>query len=360
VSAGRDEPPLLEVRGLVKHFPRPGGVFGRGGESVRAVDGIDLELRRGETLGLVGESGCGKSTTGRAILRLLQPTAGSVRFRGRDVLAMDAAELRAFRRQAQIVFQDPFGSLNPRMTTGATIEEVLVAHRLEGDRAGRRRRVMELLEVVGLRTDHAGRYAHELSGGQRQRVGIARALAVRPDFIVCDEPVSALDVSVQAQVINLLADLQKEFGLTYLFIAHDLSLVEHVSDRVAVMYRGRIVELATAEELYRDPQHPYTRALLAAIPRLDRPRPGSHTGATGSRGSSERPISLPRGAHLQRLVQLDEEGTTPRGSRAGSSGCAFHARCFHPAKDQECLNREPPLEAAGSSHFAACLKIASS
>jgi ABC-type oligopeptide transport system ATPase subunit len=250
-------------------------MFGRASGVIHAVDGIDLDIARGETLGLVGESGSGKSTTGRAILRLIEPTSGTVEFDGEDVLAMDPAALRRFRRRAQIVFQDPYGSLNPRLRVGDAIAEVLQVHGLAGDARGRAERVTELLSLVGMEPGHASRYPHEFSGGQRQRIGIARALAVEPEFIVCDEPVSALDVSVRAQVINLLADLQGRLGLTYLFIAHDLALVEHVSDRVAVMYEGRIVELASVEQLYGAPEHAYTRALLSAIPRPEpRRRPG--------------------------------------------------------------------------------------
>ncbi|SVB79076.1 uncharacterized protein METZ01_LOCUS231930, partial [marine metagenome] len=258
---------LLEVRNLKQHFPVRRGAFGRIVGQVRAVDGISFDLWRGETLGLVGESGCGKSTTARTVLRLLEATAGMVRFDGEDVGAMGDERLRAFRRRAQFVFQDPFGSLNPRLSVGAMLEEVLRVHGLAKN--NRRGRVVELLELVGLRPEHVDRYPHEFSGGQRQRLGIARALSVEPDFLVLDEPVSALDVSVQAQVVNLLYDLQQELGLTYLFIAHDLALVEHVSDRVAVMYLGQIVEVADAHDIYNEPRHPYTRALLSAVPRPD-------------------------------------------------------------------------------------------
>ena len=324
---------LLEVRGLVKHFPgRSGGIGRAAGGHVRAVDGVSFWLQRGETLGLVGESGCGKTTTGRAVLRLIEPTAGEIRFRGQDVRAMDRPALRAFRRQAQIMFQDPFGSLNPRLTVGAMLDEVLRVHRLGGDRDGRRRRIAELLERVGLGSEHVDRYPHEFSGGQRQRLGIARSLAVEPELLVLDEPVSALDVSVQAQVVNLLEDLQAELGLTYLIIAHDLSLVEHVSDRVAVMYLGRIVETAPAAELYRAPRHPYTRALLSAIPRPD---PGvGRAGRIVLVGDVPSPVSPP-------------------------SGCPFHPRCPHPSKDVDCARLVPDLEGK-APHFAACLKEAMS
>lgn len=317
---------LLEVRDLQVHF---GGR--RGAAPVRAVDGLSFWLRRGETLGLVGESGCGKTTTGRAVLRLIEPTAGTIRFAGEDVCAMDRATLRAFRRRAQIMFQDPFGSLNPRLTVGAMLDEVLRVHRLGGDRAGRAARVADLLQRVGLRPEHVDRYPHEFSGGQRQRLGIARALAVEPELLVLDEPVSALDVSVQAQVVNLLEDLQAELGLTYLIIAHDLSLVEHVSDRVAVMYLGRIVETAAAAELYRSPRHPYTRSLLSAIPRPDPTR--ARTGRTVLVGDVPSPVSPP-------------------------SGCPFHPRCPHPGKDRDCARIVPPLEAKAPRHFAACIKEA--
>jgi oligopeptide/dipeptide ABC transporter ATP-binding protein len=324
---------LLEVRGLVKHFPgRSGGIGRPAGGHVRAVDGVSFWLQRGETLGLVGESGCGKTTTGRAVLRLIEPTAGEIRFRGQDVRAMDRRALRAFRRQAQIMFQDPFGSLNPRLTVGAMLDEVLRVHRLGGDRDGRRRRIAELLERVGLGSEHVDRYPHEFSGGQRQRLGIARSLAVEPELLVLDEPVSALDVSVQAQVVNLLEDLQAELRLTYLIIAHDLSLVEHVSDRVAVMYLGRIVETAPAAELYRAPRHPYTRALLSAIPRPD---PGvGRAGRIVLIGDVPSPVSPP-------------------------PGCPFHPRCPHPGKDVDCGCLVPNLEGK-APHFAACLKEAMS
>lgn len=266
----RAGPPLLSVRDLRVHFPLRSGSLARRGGVVKAVDGVSFDIWPGETLGLVGESGCGKSTTGRALLRLLEPDAGTVIFDGQDVGALDRAGLRALRRRIQIVFQDPYGSLNPRMSVGSMLQEALSVHGLHQDAP--RLRAIELLERVGLSEEHVDRYPHEFSGGQRQRLGIARALSVEPDFLVLDEPVSALDVSVQAQVVNLLDDLQRdpELNLTYLFIAHDLSVVAHVSDRVAVMSEGRLVEVAEAEELYREPKHPYTRTLLAAIPRLDR------------------------------------------------------------------------------------------
>jgi peptide/nickel transport system ATP-binding protein len=322
----RSGPPLLQVRDLKVHFPVRAGTFGRVREHVRAVDGVSFDLWRGETLGLVGESGCGKSTTGRALLRLLEPTAGEVRFDGEDVLGFDHERLRAFRRRAQFVFQDPFGSLNPRLSVGAMLEEVLAVHGLGVP--NRRDRAVQLLELVGLRSEHIDRYPHEFSGGQRQRLGIARALSVEPDFLVLDEPVSALDVSVQAQVVNLLRDLQAELGLTYLFIAHDLALVEHVSDRVAVMYLGRIVELADAHDLYREPGHPYTRALLSAVPRPN-----------------------PEGRDARRRIVLEGDVPSPI---APPPGCPFHPRCWHPAKDEACRTTLPTLDGPAGGHLAAC------
>ena len=308
---------LLEATDLAKHYAR----------GVAAVDGISFALRRGETLALVGESGCGKSTTARLVLRLIEPTAGSVHFEGVDITAMRGEPLRRLRRRMQIIFQDPFASLNPRMDVGHVIEEPLLVHGI-GDSAARKRRVAELLDLVGLAAYHAGRYPHEFSGGQRQRIGIARALAVQPALVVCDEPVSALDVSIQAQVVNLLRDLQLRFGLSYLFIAHDLAVVQHIADRVAVMYRGRIVETASKRALFADPRHPYTRALLAAIPRAD-----------------------PRRRALRRLNA--SEAADP-GSLAG--GCRFRARCAF-AVDL-CAQAEPPLAATAPDHFAACHRAA--
>jgi oligopeptide/dipeptide ABC transporter ATP-binding protein len=319
--------PLLSVRDLTKHFPIKHGVFGRVTGQVRAVDGVSFELAAGETLALVGESGCGKSTTGRAILRLVEPTSGAVRYHGKDVLAMGAGELRALRRRMQIVFQDPFSSLNPRMSIGSIVREGLTIHRLaEGATADTR--VRQLLEEVGLRPEYASRYPHEFSGGQRQRVGIARALSVEPEFIVCDEPVSALDVSVQAQVVNLLQDLQRDRGLAYLFIAHDLSVVEHIADRVAVMYLGHIVELAPVKDLYEHPIMPYTQALLSAVPAPD---PGVKRERILLAGDVPSPANPP-------------------------SGCVFHPRCQHPAKDAACAAIVPPLEEKKPGHWAACIK----
>ena len=319
--------PLLSVSNLRKVFPITKGIFARKVGEVRAVHEVSFDIAPGETLSLVGESGCGKTTTGRAILRLIEPTSGEVKFGGRDVLAMNPSELRAVRREMQIIFQDPVSSLNPRMTVGAAIREGISIHRIaEGAQANAR--VAKLLDEVGLRAEYATRYPHEFSGGQRQRIGIARALAVEPRFIVCDEPVSALDVSVQAQVINLLRDLQKDRGLTYLFIAHDLSVVKHMSDRVAVMYLGKIVEMARAEDLYRRPTMPYTQALLSAVPVAD-PRMGK-----------------------QRILL---EGDVPSPA-APPSGCVFHPRCHHPAKDAACAVINPPLEEKAPGHLAACIK----
>jgi oligopeptide/dipeptide ABC transporter ATP-binding protein len=325
------EPPddaLLVVRGLKKYFPIRKGFFNRHVGDVKAVDGVSFFLRRGETLGMVGESGCGKTTTGRAILKLIEPSEGVAEFEGRDIFTMGRDELRRLRRKAQIVFQDPFSSLNPRMTVGDMLREVLKVHGLgTGDKASRR--IAELLSVVGLRPEHAVRYPHEFSGGQRQRLGIARALAVEPELIVCDEPVSALDVSVQAQVINLLQDLQREFGLTFLFIAHDLSVVEHISDRVAVMYLGRIVELADSRALYRNPLMPYTQALLSAVPIAD------------------------PSARRERIVL---QGDVPSPANP-PPGCPFHPRCQHPLKDADCARIVPLLADKGGGHFAACIKV---
>lgn len=320
--------PLMSVRDLSVHFTVRPVRLGRPATHLRAVDGVSFDLWPGETLGLVGESGCGKSTTGRAMLRLLELTAGSAVFEGRDVAAMDKEELQAFRRRAQLVFQDPFGSLNPRLSVGAMLEEALEVHGLGG--SDRRHRAVELLERVGLRAEHVDRYPHEFSGGQRQRIGIARALSVEPEFLVLDEPVSALDVSVQAQVINLLQDLQQELGLTYLFIAHDLALIEHVSDRVAVMYLGRIVEVAESRELYRNPRHPYTRALLSAVPRPD-----------------------PGGREDRARIVLEGEVPSPFDP---PSGCTFNPRCPHPEKDDSCTRIRPQLEAVESGHLVACPK----
>jgi len=326
-SARADGSPLLAVRDLTKHFPIKRGIFGRVDGAVRAVDGVTFDVAPGETLALVGESGCGKSTTGRAILRLIEPTSGSVHFDGQDVLALDAADLRKLRRRMQIVFQDPFSSLNPRMSIGAIVREGLTIHHLaEGSAADNR--VRQLLEEVGLRSEYATRYPHEFSGGQRQRVGIARALSVEPSFIVCDEPVSALDVSVQAQVVNLLQDLQRERGLAYLFIAHDLSVVEHIADRVAVMYLGHVVELAPVEMLYGEPIMPYTQALLSAVPA---PEPGVKRERILLAGDVPSPANPP-------------------------SGCVFHPRCQHPARDAACAKIVPPLEEKAPGHWAACIK----
>ena len=318
---------LLEVRDLRKYFPIRGGFFGRERGAVRAVDGLTFWLGRGETLGLVGESGSGKTTAGRTLLRLIEPTGGTALFEGRNVFDMERSQLREIRRRAQIVFQDPFASLNPRMTVGDTIREVLHVHRLAKGKAAEAR-VRELLDTVGLSPSHADRYPHEFSGGQRQRIGIARALSVEPDFIVCDEPVSALDVSVQAQVLNLLESLQERLGIAYLFIAHDLSVVEHVSDRIAVMYLGRIVEMGDSQSVITSPKHPYTRALLSAVPV---PEPG---------------------AKRERIVL---QGDIPSPSNP-PSGCPFHPRCQHPLKDAECAGIVPPLAEKAPLHFAACIK----
>ena len=312
---------LVRVRGLFKHFAIEGGE-----DVVRAVDGVTFEIRRGETLGLVGESGCGKSTVGRCLLRLIEPTRGEIEFEDRDVLAMSGGDLRRLRREMQIIFQDPYASLNPRMKVRDIVAEPLVIHRM-GDRAERRERVAELLRKVGLDPDYMNRYPHEFSGGQRQRIGIARALALNPKLIVADEPVSALDVSVQAQVINLLEDLQKEFSLTYLFISHGLAVVEHISDRVAVMYLGRIVEVATAEELYANPLHPYTRALLSAIP-------------------------VPDPTRKRERIVLKGDVPTPINPPAG---CRFHTRC--PEAIPECSQIDPDLREVAPGHTVACIRV---
>jgi oligopeptide transport system ATP-binding protein len=314
---------LLEVRDLKKYFPIRKGLFSQVVGQVKAVDGVSFDLRRGEVLGLVGESGCGKTTTGRVILRLIEATAGEVRFEGRDVLALGKREMRAMRRQMQIVFQDPYSSLNPRLTVGAMIEEALSIHHLAKGKAAKER-VAELLTMVGLAPAHARRYPHEFSGGQRQRIGVARALAVDPKLIIADEPVSALDVSIQAQILNLLDDLKNRLGLTYVFIAHDLAVVEHISDRVAVMYLGRIVELASALDLYAKPLHPYTRALLSAIPVAEPARKKDRIVLTGDVPSPARP----------------------------PSGCPFHPRCFM-AKDR-CKTDVPPLRELAPGHLSAC------
>jgi oligopeptide/dipeptide ABC transporter ATP-binding protein len=319
--------PLLRVRGLTKHFPIRSGILQRTTGAIKAVDGVSFDIAPGETLALVGESGCGKTTTGRAVLRLIEPTSGDISFDGTDVRALSGEPLLKLRRRMQIVFQDPYGSLNPRMTVGAAIKEGLIVHDLaHGAEADRR--VATLLDEVGLRAEYANRYPHEFSGGQRQRIGIARALAVQPSFIVCDEPVSALDVSVQAQVVNLLRDLQRDRGLAYLFIAHDLAVVAHMADRVAVMYLGRIVELASRTTLFASPRMPYTKALLSAVPVPD------------------------PSAQRQRIL-LPGEPPSPANP---PSGCVFHPRCPHPAKDAACTMTVPPLEEKAPGHFVACLK----
>ena len=314
---------LLEVRNLKKYFPIKTGILSRTIGDVRAVDGVTFTLERGETLGLVGESGCGKTTVGRSILRLIEPTSGQVTFNSQNLLELDREQMRQVRASLQIIFQDPFSSLDPRMSVGQIIAEPIRNH-LKASRAEMRDRVAYLMEKVGLHPEQMSRYPHEFSGGQRQRIGIARALALNPMAIICDEPVSALDVSIQAQVINLLVQLQEEMDLSYLFIAHDLSVVEHISDRVAVMYLGRIVELATDRELYQNPQHPYTQALMSAVPVPD---PGIRKQRILLEGDVPSPLNPP-------------------------SGCAFHTRCAE--RNEACTHEEPTLRDLGDGHWVSC------
>jgi oligopeptide transport system ATP-binding protein len=314
---------LLKVTDMKVHFPIRGGLLSRTVGYVHAVDGVSFDIKSGETMGLVGESGCGKTTTGRAILRLVEPTAGSVEFEGRNLLTLNREQMRAMRREMQIIFQDPFGSLNPRMSVGEIIMEPLAIHKM-GGRAEREKRVRELLEVVGLAAYHARRFPHEFSGGQRQRVGIARALALNPKLIVADEPVSALDVSIQSQILNLLEDLQQEFHLTYLFIAHGLNVIRHISDRVGVMYLGVMVETSDAAELYRKPLHPYTEALFSAIP-------------------------IPNPAMRRERIVLSGDVPSPVNP---PSGCRFHTRC--PIAQDVCKQEVPLLHDAGGGHMVAC------
>ena len=317
------ETPLLEVKHLKKYFPIKGGVFSKTIGYVYAVDDVNFTIAKGETLGLVGESGCGKSTTGRTILRLIEPTEGALYFEGQDITQLEKSAMRALRREMQIIFQDPYASLNPRMTVGSIIGEPLEIHKIAKG-AEKEERVASLLQKVGLRAEDMRKYPHEFSGGQRQRIGIARALALNPKLIVCDEPVSALDVSIQAQVINLLEDLQAEFSLSYLFIAHNLNVVEHISDRVAVMYLGQIVELASDEALYKNPQHPYTEALLSAVPIPD---PMVKKKRIILEGDVPSPINPPKGCH-------------------------FHTRCMY--KEKICEEVEPEFKDIGGGHWVAC------
>ncbi len=314
---------LLEIRDLKKHFPVGEGLFSRNKGVVKAVDGVNLTVEEGETLGLVGESGCGKSTLGRTILRLIEPTSGAVSFQGKNLLAMPQRELRDMRRQMQIIFQDPYASLNPRMRVGDIVGEGLEIHKLAKGKA-KRDRVLELLHQVGLREEHYDRYPHEFSGGQRQRIGIARALAVKPKFIVCDEPVSSLDVSIQAQIINLLQELQEKMHLTYLFISHDLRVVEHISHRVAIMYLGKVVEIAKGDTIYQDAKHPYTRALLSAVP-------------------------MPDTSKKKERVVLEGDVPSPVNP---PSGCSFHPRCSY--REAICDKTEPLLEFGAGSHGVSC------
>jgi oligopeptide transport system ATP-binding protein len=328
-GATKDGQVLVEVKDLRMYFPVTAGlIFQKKVADVKAVDGITFHIRQGETLGLVGESGCGKSTTGRAILQLYRPTAGTVTFGNQDLTKIKGGDLRRFRRRMQMIFQDPYASLNPRMSVGSIIAEPLAIHNLAKGKA-RKDRVQELLTVVGLNPYYANRYPHEFSGGQRQRIGIARALAVEPDFIVCDEPVSALDVSIQAQIINLLEDLQERFGLTYLFIAHDLSVVRHISDRVAVMYLGKIAEMADRNELYENPLHPYTKALLSAVP-------------------------VPDPAVESKRERIILTGDVPSPLRP-PPGCVFHTRC--PIAIDECRERLPEWREVQPDHWVACHRV---
>ncbi len=327
-DAAPAETPLIEVRGLVKVFPIKGGILQRTMAEVRAVDGVDLRIHRGEALGLVGESGCGKTTVGRLLLRLIDPTAGQILFEGEDIAKLSGHGLRPYRRRMQIIFQDPYASLDPRAAIGDSIGDGLRIHGL-GDGKERRARVARMMDLVGLQPYHARRYPHEFSGGQRQRIGIARALILEPDLVVCDEPVSALDVSIQAQVLNLLRSLQQELGLTYLFIAHNMGVVEHISDRVAVMYLGRVAEQASRDTMYRDPRHPYTQALMSAIPIAD---PETRRKRVILRGDVPSPVNPP-------------------------SGCNFHPRCWlreQLGEPEVCATDVPPLRAIGEGHRVAC------